>query len=351
MNYSKVLGTTALLALGSTAYAQSSVTLYGLLDVGVQYKNQTPTADGTRASQMKMTNGNLLGNRWGLQGVEDIGGGTKVIFAIESGFTLTDGKSAQGGRLFGRKAFVGMDTRYGVVTLGRQNNLIYENVTPFDPALLVLYSASTYDAFLVGRMDNSIKYQAKSKDLFFGAMYSSGYETVSGQGQVPGHSKVGREYEFVATYQKAGFGGFVGFDQQQGTSIATQDDALQRFVLAASYKAGPAMVSGGWRWLNGQNGASAQSSNLFWGGGTWQFNPFFSLALSGYHMQMKKTHNGPSSVVLFADYAVSKSTDFYALFSQMWNSKGTKLGVEGQGQDTALGAAQTGAIIGIRHRF
>jgi predicted porin len=351
MNYSKILGTAALLAIGSTAYAQSSVTLYGLLDVGLQYKNQTPTADGTTTSQAKMSNGNLLGNRWGLQGTEDIGGGTKVIFTLESGFTLTDGKSAQSGRLFGRKAFVGMDTRYGVVTLGRQNNLIYENVTPFDPALLVLYSASTYDAFLVGRMDNSIKYQARGNGMFFGAMYSTGYETVTGQGQVPGHSKVGREYEFVATYKKAGFGGFAGFDQQQGTSIATQDDALQRFILAASYKAGPATLAGGWRWLNGQNGASAQSSNLFWGGGTWQFTQFFSLALSGYHMQMKNTHNGPSSVVLFADYFVSKSTDFYALFSRMWNSKGTKLGVEGQGQDTALGAAQTGAIIGIRHTF
>jgi predicted porin len=351
MNYSKAVGAAALLAVGSTAYAQSSVTLYGLLDVGLEYKNQTPAANGARTSQAKMANGNLLGNRWGLKGVEDIGGGTKVIFTLESGFTLTDGASSQGGRLFGRKAFVGLDTRFGIVTLGRQNNLVYENVTPFDPALLVLYSASTYDAFLVGRMDNSVKYQVSSHGLFFGSMYSTGYETVSGQGQLPGNSKVGREYEFVATYKKAGFGGFVGFDQQQGTSIATQDNAVQRFLLAASYEVGPAKVSGGWRWLNGQNGASAQSANLFWGGGTWQFDPFFSLAVSGYHMQMKQTHNGPSSVVLFADYWLSKSTDLYALFSHLWNSKRTNLGVEGQALNTGYGVAQTGAIVGIRHTF
>jgi predicted porin len=336
----------------AAAHAQSSVTLYGLQDVGIEYKNQVPTAGRTQSSLVQMQSGNMLGNRWGMTGSEDLGGGLRLIFTLENGFTINNGVLSQGGREFGRKSFVGFRTKWGDVTFGRQNNLVYEHMQPYDPALFAIYSASTYDAFLVARMDNSVKYAVSGSGFFFGSMYSTGYDsTIVNGAQVPGASKVGREYEMLGSYNVSGFSAAVAFDQMQGTSIVTQDNALQRVVAGVSYKLGQVSASAGFRWLNGQNGASAMSSNLYWGGLSYQVNAAFSVAAGGYHAQMRQTHNGPSSGVLYADYFVSKSTDFYALFSHVWNAANTNLGIDGQGQNTAFGVDQTGVILGIRHTF
>ncbi len=59
-------------------------------------------------------------SRWGLRGTEDLGGGLKAIFVLENGFDASTGKAAQGGLLFGKKAYVGMASPYGTLTLGRQ---------------------------------------------------------------------------------------------------------------------------------------------------------------------------------------------------------------------------------------
>jgi predicted porin len=347
--------TIATLGLGAfcaTAHAQSSVTLYGLLDVGMEYKNQVPTAGKTQSSLIQMQSGNMLGNRWGMLGSEDLGNGLRLIFDLENGFTINNGVLSQGGREFGRKSFVGFQTKWGTVTFGRQNNLVYENLQPYDPALFAIYSASTYDAFLVARMDNSVKYVVSGSSLFFGAMYSTGYDsTIVNGAQVAGASKVGREYELLGRYRVSGFSTAVAFDQMQGTSIVTQSDALQRVVAGVSYKIGDTTTSAGFRWLNGQNTASTASSNLYWGGVSYQVNAAFSVSLSAYHQQMRQTHNGPSSGVLYADYFVSKTTDFYALVSHVWNAADTNLGVDGTGANTAMGTDQSGMIIGIRHTF
>ncbi len=113
-----VLGTVA-----SAAQAQSSVTLYGLIDAGVVYVNSTKTGSGGRsliAEQDGATAG-LSGSRWGLRGTEDLGGGLNAIFVLESGFSYNTGASGQGGALFGRQAYVGLSSKdYGSVTLGRE---------------------------------------------------------------------------------------------------------------------------------------------------------------------------------------------------------------------------------------
>ncbi|MDR5826321.1 porin [Caballeronia sp. LP006] len=101
---------------GSEAFAQSSVTLYGLISGGLAYStNQSghhsyQTASGTNQSP-----------RWGLQGKEDIGGGTSVIFTLENGFNILNGTASYNARMFGRQAFVGLsNSTWGTVTFGRQ---------------------------------------------------------------------------------------------------------------------------------------------------------------------------------------------------------------------------------------
>jgi predicted porin len=113
-----ILAAAALGSFSIAAHAQSSVTLYGLLDAGITYANKVATSTG-HDSLVKYGDGVASGSRWGLRGTEDLGGGLKALFVLESGFSTGDGTSGQGGALFGRQAFVGLaKDGIGSVTFG-----------------------------------------------------------------------------------------------------------------------------------------------------------------------------------------------------------------------------------------
>ena len=95
----------------SVAHAQSSVTLYGLLDAGVTY-----TSNVNGGKQFAVTSGNIDQSLFGLRGVEDLGGGLKAIFTLESGFNVGNGKYANDGSMFNRQSYVGLSSQYGTVT-------------------------------------------------------------------------------------------------------------------------------------------------------------------------------------------------------------------------------------------
>ena len=124
-------GVLAVCAAGA-AQAQSNVTLYGVLDGGLSYVSNVGgsknfgTADGLQS-----------GNRWGLKGSEDLGGGLSAIFTLENGFNLTNGGLGQGSREFGRQAFVGLSSKsFGSLTIGRQYDSVVDFVSPITAALL-----------------------------------------------------------------------------------------------------------------------------------------------------------------------------------------------------------------------
>ena len=103
----KTLFVTAMLAaFGATAQAETSVTLYGLIDTGIGY--QRIKGDGYHESKVGMVNGVSSGSRWGLRGAEDLGDGLSAVFTLESGFNSANGTSGQSSRLFGRQATVGL---------------------------------------------------------------------------------------------------------------------------------------------------------------------------------------------------------------------------------------------------
>jgi predicted porin len=90
----------------SSAHAQSSVTLYGLIDAGLMYTNNV--ASGTAHGPLwQATSGNVNGSRFGVRGAEDLGGGVKALFVLENGFNVQNGKLGQDGRMFGRQAYAG----------------------------------------------------------------------------------------------------------------------------------------------------------------------------------------------------------------------------------------------------
>lgn len=123
--------------LAFSAHAQSSVTLYGLIDFGLTYVNNTQTsrtASGLHgAHQFAVSDGSangVAGSRWGLRGVEDLGGGLQTVFVLESGYTLNNGALAQGGAEFGRQAYIGLQGGFGSVTVGRQYDTYTDFVQP-----------------------------------------------------------------------------------------------------------------------------------------------------------------------------------------------------------------------------
>src|ERR1700709_2648780 len=176
----------ALLGAAGAAHAQSSVTLYGVIDEALAYVNH---ASGNN-HLVGLSAGNLSGDRWGLKGSEDLGGGLKAIFQLENGFNVNTGALGQGGREFGRQAFVGLTSdKLGTVTLGRQYDPLVDMVQGI--------TGDTYWASIVGtpgdvdnydnssRVNNAVKYVSPNyAGLQFEGMYgfSNGAGT-TGQGQ------------------------------------------------------------------------------------------------------------------------------------------------------------------------
>ncbi len=166
--------------LAATAHAQSSVTLYGVVDTGVTYTNNQQGHSAWEA-----TSGNESAPRWGLMGTEDLGGGLKTTFRLENGFNIDNGQLGQGGRLFGRQAFVGMSSdKLGTVTLGRQYNAVQDILGNMQiSGTLTGYAAHPHDNDDINntfRTNNSAKYVSPSiaglqTNLMYGFSNATGF--------------------------------------------------------------------------------------------------------------------------------------------------------------------------------
>jgi predicted porin len=183
-NLKWLLAGSALVALN--AHAQSSVTLYGVIDEGIDY-----VSNSGGQSLWRMRDGTydgVYGSRWGLKGTEDLGGGLSAIFKLESGFSTENGQSRQGGLLFGRQAYVGLaDTRFGTVTLGRQYDSVVDYLQPLTaPGQLggpLVHAGDIDNTDNSFRVNNSIKYASpKFGGLTFGGLYSFTNTTTPGRG-------------------------------------------------------------------------------------------------------------------------------------------------------------------------
>ncbi|RZT36404.1 porin [Cupriavidus agavae] len=163
----------ALCGAAAPAWAQGSVTLYGVLDEGVNY-----TTNVGGHSQVAMASGFPHGSRWGLKGNEDLGGGTAAMFQLENGFDVDNGRAFQGGALFGRQAYLGItDKGWGAVTVGRQ----YDSVVDY---LAQTSAGGTWGGYMFAhpydndnlintfRVNNTVKYTSPVLGgVKFGGMY------------------------------------------------------------------------------------------------------------------------------------------------------------------------------------
>ncbi|WP_427308707.1 porin [Cupriavidus sp. H39] len=362
-NAVKLLSASISLLVSGAASAQSSVTLYGVVDVGVEFANHQPGAGDTVA---RVSSGNIAGSRWGIRGTEDLGGGLKALFVLESGFDPDTGKSGQAGRLFGRSAYVGLVGQWGSILLGRQQGSFFDFVGNFDPMTLApKYSVFTQDAAYVQRADNTVKYVGNFGGLTVSSFYSFGADsTVVNGSEVPGSPKLGREFGGYITYNLRALSLAIAYDElNTGTTTLNPDATARRVTAAATYAIGPTKLFAGYRWARAFDGGiipgsiagnQNQGSNLYWAGVNWQVTPAIVLTGAAYYQDFKNTGSDPWLFVLNADYAFSKRTHAYSSIGYTKNKGTSNLGFFDSGksfENTNPGQNQLGAVIGVRHSF
>jgi GBP family porin len=190
----------------TAAHAQSSVTLYGLIDAGLTYMSNQKEAGSTAGhSKFGMTDASINPDRFGLRGSENLGGGLKAIFTLENGFTLSNGGLGQHGLLFGRQAFAGLSSdQAGTVTLGRQYDAMVDYLAPLAGAGAAkggVFFGHPYDNDNLQntmRINNAVKYASPNYDGWqFGSLY--GFSNAAG-----GFSN-NRAYSFGTSYHNGPF--------------------------------------------------------------------------------------------------------------------------------------------------
>jgi GBP family porin len=362
----KLIGLGILLA-GNSAIAQttssSSIELYGVLDVALVYVEHSLSTDGNYGSTISplsatkttvnnsvtgLVNGGIQGSRWGLRGSEDLGGGLKAFFTLESGFNAQDGALSNGnaslasnspkgstvssnssldGQLFNRQAFVGLsDSSWGSITFGRNYNPIYDVVVDYDPVMQSQTFSPLGVSSTIGagggvsedtRVDSSIKYKNRMGPVNVSLLYKLG--------GIAGNTSAGSAYALNLGYEDGPFGiqgVYESFTDalKAGTSTVAGDVNLTNYnttayFIAAKYIFGQGTIRGGYESYTLKapsdtlaslgvgsffgytvgNAASAsanfsaadQTTDVWFIGGDYNFTPSLNLAIGFYDQNPK----------------------------------------------------------------
>src|ERR1700712_1382926 len=179
----------SLATLASPVFAQNSVTLYGIVDASITYQSSQTSLGSNKGgrSNVKMLPGVWAGSRFGLKGAEDLGGGNKAIFQLESGFNSATGGQQFTNAMFGRQAWVGLtNPAYGTFTAGRQYTSYYTLLSPYSPTTWLTGAFGAHPGDLdeldtIYRANNSLVYTSPK---FYGVTVSGSYSFAGVPGRV-----------------------------------------------------------------------------------------------------------------------------------------------------------------------
>ncbi|MEH3085702.1 MAG: porin [Xylophilus ampelinus] len=347
----------AALLASSSALAQSSASIYGILDAGV---TRVSNANGGRLALLDT--GVMQASRLGYRGVEDLGGGMSALFLLEQGIILDTGASGQGGLLFGRQSWVGLsDAKLGVLTLGRQYDFMFDSLVGFiNPSL----SAGGYannpldnDRMSGQRVNNSMKYQSPVVNGFSaGALVAFSETRDSARG-------TGFSRSFGANYKNGPFGAGVAYTYLQGASLdirslvgasaATVVGGVQNeaYGIGASYQVTSQLlvhaVANRSKFDGPDLARTAQFRNIE--GGV-VYSPVASWRFGAAVNTTKLRDNDYRQLNLTADYILSRRTDLYVqAIHQKADGAGATANIfllPGSSDRT-----QTALRVGVRHRF
>jgi len=355
-------------AFSAAAQAQSSVTLYGSLDAGIAYVNNA------LGSNVWEQSSSLLSNTYfGLRGAEDLGGGNKAIFRLESGFSLSNGGFAAGGTMFNRQAYVGLsNNEYGTLTLGRQYDSVVDYLSPMSlagQAGVVNLAAHPLNNDNVGAqysLNNTVKYESVNYAGFhFGGLY--------GFSNAPGQFANGRAWSVGAGYENGPFKLAAAYDQTNNNpgafnaGGAAANDSLasgvrRTFGVGGNYAFGPGTVGVLWTHTKLQdaflvNGANMRFDNVEVNG-TYGLTPSLAVVGNYTYTFSRAAGSGESSTprwhsaTLAVDYSLSKRTDIYlAAAYQHGNNDALGLVSIAGALPASSTNSQVAATTGLRHRF
>lgn len=349
----------------SAAATAPSVQLYGLIDTGLQYVNNGPGGN----SKTGLATGNLSGSRWGLRGTEDLGDGLSTVFVLENGFDSDNGTTMQGGRLFGRQAYVGLASKdWGRLTLGRHNTLMIEWMSKYNPFDNANFSIKRPDAAFSDRTDNAVMYVGKFGPVSVGGYYSFGWNNE----QSFDDKTLGRMIGGGVRYQSGGLDAGLLYHAKNADKPAkgaNSDNSEDRIVAGVSYDFDGFKLYGGYRWLEQKLTQRNYKNNLTWLGFTYLPVQNNRLSFTVYHLddavcddmnnvvcpaaQAAGTGQKSTMFVLGNEYDLSKRTTVYAVAAYAVNDDKSSQSVIGgkYGANVEPGKNQFGLNLGLRHRF
>jgi len=368
----------AALAVGfaSAASAQTSVTLYGVVDGGLGYtqfkhKNAPQGATGT-ATRTGGYGGNHTGNQWGLIGSEDLGNGLKAFFQLENGFDLFTGNLSATNRLFGVAKLGLSNDAWGSVSFGRRPNI----ADAWVPGVIGPYGAdfaegritATFTSAAVG-YNNMLTYETP---LFSGFQLGLGY-SFHADGNQP-YDRTGQPdddrtaWSAAARYTNGPLAMVASYDIVNKVENSTETADVKAWILGASYDfdvvklhvgvgqhrngvlGGRGVPNAGFANVVGQDGfvdKGYKTNNYALGvrvplDNSWVAFGWQSSRLgSGTYKNQRIAAGGKNSQNLFSvvyTYDLSKRTNLYAF------------GTHGTGY-AFNNVNVTQAIVGLRHRF
>lgn len=380
MRYRIAIGACAALMCIPPAYAQpeveganaplegggSSVTVYGLIDEGVQYLNNVAQGK-TTVDNFKVGAGTAT-SYFGMRGREDLGGGVHAIFDLQGGFAPNNGTSSQGGRLFGRQAYVGLDGKYGRLTLGRQYTMRFFATSPINPFGTGAQGITTLDNGIAdARADNSISYRYQAGGLDAGVNWSFGRDAVAGTpvnvaaSNCPGETTPStqcREYSAMLKYEVPFGGVTTAYERNYGGTSATYGGLTSpkltdsRFILGGYVNIYKARIGIGWI-RRDDEGIATPKSNLIWISSVVPVTPAFFIDSMVAQLKYDRSPDKALVLVLRARYFLSKRTSIYLTGERIKN--GGKLALSASTMapiaNPLPGGSQISVIAGIRHQF
>jgi GBP family porin len=324
----------AIAAVACGAWAQSSVTLYGIVDAAVER-----ASTGAGVSATRLVSGQGSASRLGFRGVEDLGGGLRAIFNLEAAVNADNGSgsAAGGGLMFNRQSWVGLGGTWGQVTLGRQFRPEARAVFGMDPfdAGSVASPPNTY-ANTVFRADNAVVYESPRMGGFVGrVMYAFGERAGGVSGAL---NDVGASLQYYNGPLHLAY----GYDSLRN---ATATDRRKWNSLGGSYDFGAAKLYGAYR-TRKEGVANIDEANYWIGVGV----PIGALTLQATAGQVndKTALNRDAKGHSFgAEYRLSKRTDVYMRYAKLRNENGATFGLD----NGVNGPSPSSVVAGVRHRF
>ena len=353
------------------AHAQSTptVTIYGIFDAGVERVSNVGPSRGSVTRMPSLTG--TLPSRLGFRGSEDLGDGLRALFVLEQGFAPDQGTLNQGGRSWGRQAYVGLSGPWGQLSLGRQYSQIFYSLIG-DTLAPNIYAAGVLDLYLPqARVDNAVAYRGTFGAWTVGTTYSLGRDAVApapagGCAGEATDSKACRHVSGELRYAVKEWGVSVAYDRNwggagAGSPLPSSSQRDTRKLANGFYNfADIATVGAGLERRDNEgapaSGASVTArSNYGWLGGT------LRLGLLSYDLQYGRltyldstTGDGARVLAGRVMYLLSKRTATYFTAGRIDNKGNSALSIDGgniTGSAPLAGGKQSGVMVGIRHFF